>query len=458
MFKTKLILAILYTLAMLLALSMTGCDPAKYEIEAEANPENAGEVSGEGTFEEGDEVTVEASPEEGYEFSSWKEDGNKVSSSGEYTFTVDGDKNLVAVFDQLDFKITEGKDGEAFEKKAEVPINIEQGTPEGRYILSQIAVGLNSPIYAIFDLDKWDHNDEKFLENAQVNLPFPGDEDISTYLPQVSPDGNKLAYYSEEFNGYDLSGGAVYVINFGIPAQIKHEVPLGKDELVRGTRTPSGIAPGWHPNSKAIYYISADGLMHYCFEEQEPTKIVPASELSGLIHNDEEVPSISMHAFNIANDTLELAYVDFDENIIKVLSLEDEFEEEKIIDVKTKIKETLYNELEFLFNGKYLALRQGLIIETETGEKVDFNNEAAILSYAWNREDRLVVLTGEEYGEGYKLDFKQFDKNLNKIETLSTLAPEKEYGTGKGVEITSHKDKWLFGIDGEIYAFKFNEK
>ncbi len=260
-----------------------------------------------------------------------------------------------------------------------------------------------------------------------------------------------MAYYTEKFRERKVSGGAIYVINFGMPADIKHEISLGKSELVSGM--PPGITPGWEPNSEAIYYITADGLMHYCFEEQEPTKNVPASELSGLIQKNEEIPSINMHAFNIVNDSLQLAYVDFDENIIKVLSLEDEVEE-KVIDVETKIKETWYNELDILFNGKYLALRQGLIIETETGEKVGFGNEGDILSYAWNREDRLVVLTGEEYGEGYELEFKLLDSDLEEIETLSTLAPEPEI-TKKGFEVTSYNGKWLFGMDGEIYYFDF---
>ena len=67
MFKTRLILAILYTLAIFLALPMTGCAPTEYDIEAEVNPEEAGEVTGAGTYEENEEVILKAEPEEGYE-------------------------------------------------------------------------------------------------------------------------------------------------------------------------------------------------------------------------------------------------------------------------------------------------------------------------------------------------------------------------------------------------------
>ena len=53
MFKPGLVSAIIIK-AILLALSVTGCAPAEYDIEAEANPKDAGEVSGEGTFKERD--------------------------------------------------------------------------------------------------------------------------------------------------------------------------------------------------------------------------------------------------------------------------------------------------------------------------------------------------------------------------------------------------------------------
>jgi len=452
MFKPGLVAAIIFIKAILLALSVTGCDPAEYDIVAKTNPKVAGEVSDEGTFEEGEEVTLEAMPAEGYELSHWEENGEKISSSVEYTFKVESDRSLVAVFDELKFKITEGKDGGVFKKQAEVPINIVQGTSGGRYILSQIAIGLNSPIYAIFDFEKWNHDEKKFIDNAQGDLPFPGNTDISTYIPQVSPDGNKLAYYSEIIGEDQLSGGAVYVVKFGLPPEIKHMILLGKDELVRGT--PSGISPGWSPGSEGIYYITAEGLIYYCFEEQEPTKIAPASELKGLIRKNDQIPRVNLHAFYLSNGVKELAYVDYDENNINILFIEDEIGKD-VIEVETEIKDIWHNKLDFLLDGQYLALRQGLIIDTQTGEKVEFAAEGDIIAYDCNREGKLVVLLGNKYGEGYKLKFMLLNSDLEVIETLSTLAPEPKLSIYDWIEITGHHNKWLLSIDGEVYSFDF---
>ncbi len=59
-------------------LFLQGC-AAEYEVHLELAADEGGTVSGEGLYEEGKEVTVEARPEEGYEFPSWKENGETVS-------------------------------------------------------------------------------------------------------------------------------------------------------------------------------------------------------------------------------------------------------------------------------------------------------------------------------------------------------------------------------------------
>lgn len=57
---------------------------------------------GGGTYKEGDEVTVTAEDIEGKVFKGWKdESGNIVSTNKSYTFTVSGEKNLTAVYDDM---------------------------------------------------------------------------------------------------------------------------------------------------------------------------------------------------------------------------------------------------------------------------------------------------------------------------------------------------------------------
>ena len=69
-----------------------------FTIGVEANPANAGTVSGGGTYNYGASCTVTATPHQRYEFVNWTENGVEVSTEPNYTFTVTANRNLVANF------------------------------------------------------------------------------------------------------------------------------------------------------------------------------------------------------------------------------------------------------------------------------------------------------------------------------------------------------------------------
>ena len=72
-----------------------------YTVTLSATPMGSGSAEGGGEAEEGSEVTIIAVPEEGCEFSAWMENGEIVSESAEYTFTISADRTLTAVFTVL---------------------------------------------------------------------------------------------------------------------------------------------------------------------------------------------------------------------------------------------------------------------------------------------------------------------------------------------------------------------
>ena len=74
-------------------------------ITATVNPENAGTVTGAGTYKEIETVTLTATANEGYKFLNWTEDGTIVSNEAKYLFMATKDRNLVA-----NFVTTEGID------------------------------------------------------------------------------------------------------------------------------------------------------------------------------------------------------------------------------------------------------------------------------------------------------------------------------------------------------------
>lgn len=76
-----------------------------YTVSVTANPSNGGSVSGGGTYNQGTSCTVHASANTGYSFVNWTENGNQVSTNANYTFTVNGNRNLVANFAQSTYTI-----------------------------------------------------------------------------------------------------------------------------------------------------------------------------------------------------------------------------------------------------------------------------------------------------------------------------------------------------------------
>ena len=69
-------------------------------ITLSSNPGVGGGTSGAGDYASGDSTTVTATPNFGYEFARWTENGATVSTSPSYTFTVTGNRTLVARFNE----------------------------------------------------------------------------------------------------------------------------------------------------------------------------------------------------------------------------------------------------------------------------------------------------------------------------------------------------------------------
>ena len=74
-------------------------------ISASASPSAGGTVSGAGTYLGGTTCTLTATPKTGYRFVRWKKDGNEVSTSASYSFTVTENASYVAVFSLKSYSI-----------------------------------------------------------------------------------------------------------------------------------------------------------------------------------------------------------------------------------------------------------------------------------------------------------------------------------------------------------------
>lgn len=78
----------------------------RHTVSASVNPNGSGTVSGTGSYEEGSNCTVVATAAAGYRFKEWQKNGAQVSTSASYTFAVNEDVALVAVFEQATAQFT----------------------------------------------------------------------------------------------------------------------------------------------------------------------------------------------------------------------------------------------------------------------------------------------------------------------------------------------------------------
>ncbi|MDP4280882.1 MAG: choice-of-anchor J domain-containing protein [Bacteroidota bacterium] len=81
---------------------------ANYTVTTEAQPLGSGTTTGDGSFPVGSTVTVSATPSQNYDFVNWTENGVEVSTSEIYSFTLQGDRHLVANFNgnAIIYKVT----------------------------------------------------------------------------------------------------------------------------------------------------------------------------------------------------------------------------------------------------------------------------------------------------------------------------------------------------------------
>lgn len=79
--------------------------PTPVEVSTSRNIYEAGVESGDGMYACGDTVTVTATPNDGFVFVEWQYNGDTVSTNPEYTFTVNNDTALVAIYAEVEYNV-----------------------------------------------------------------------------------------------------------------------------------------------------------------------------------------------------------------------------------------------------------------------------------------------------------------------------------------------------------------
>jgi hypothetical protein len=148
------------------AFSIVTSDGPVYTIAAAVSPVEGGTVSHTGLYPENSAAPLIATPNAGYAFANWTENGAVVSTNPNYTFTVTGDRSLVANFSAGSLITVSSS-----------PIN--GGTAEGGgSFVNGSSVTVQAQPSANYAFVNWTENDIPVSTDATYTFTAAGDRDL----------------------------------------------------------------------------------------------------------------------------------------------------------------------------------------------------------------------------------------------------------------------------------------
>ena len=174
--------------------------PPTYTISVSASPTNGGSITGGGTYTEGQTCTVSATPNTNYTFNNWTENGNVVSSNASYTFTVNGDRNLVANFTYVPptYTITVSAN----------PTNGGSVTGSGTFTEGQTCTVSATP-NTNYTFNNWTENGNVVSSNASYTFTVNGDRNLVANFTYVPPTYT-ISVSASPTSGGSVTGGGTY--------------------------------------------------------------------------------------------------------------------------------------------------------------------------------------------------------------------------------------------------------
>ena len=171
-----------------------------YTITASANPSNSGTVSGANTYNYGQSCTVTATANTGYTFANWTENGTVVSTNASYTFTVEGNRNLVANFSNITYTITVSAN----------PSNSGNATGGGTYNHGQSCTVIATSADG-YTFTNWTENGSVVSTNANYTFTVTGNRTLVANFEEQEPDTYNINVSPNPNVGGTVAGGGNYM-------------------------------------------------------------------------------------------------------------------------------------------------------------------------------------------------------------------------------------------------------
>ena len=177
-------------------INITGGGGTQYNVTVSANPTNGGSVTGGGTYQQGQSCTVSATANNGFTFTNWTENGNVVSTNANYTFTVTGNRTLVANFTVQNYTISVSAN----------PTNGGTVTGGGTYQQGQSCT-VHATANTGYTFTNWTENGNVVSTNANYTFTVTGNRTlVANFIQQQFT----ITATADPTNGGTITGGGTY--------------------------------------------------------------------------------------------------------------------------------------------------------------------------------------------------------------------------------------------------------
>ena len=233
-----------------------------YTINVSANPSNGGTVSGGGTYQQGQSCTVSATVYNGYVFTNWTENGNVVSTNANYTFTVNGNRTLVAHFQAQTFNITASAD----------PTNGGNVSGGGTYNYGATCTLTATPASG-FNFINWTKDGVQVSTNQTFSFTVTSG---GTYIAHFSSQNYIITAIADPSEGGTVSGGGGF--NYGDQCTLRATANTGYTFV---NWTKNGEQVSTNPTFTFNVTESATYVAHFQAQSQQYTITVSANPSNG---------------------------------------------------------------------------------------------------------------------------------------------------------------------------------
>ena len=231
-----------------------------YTITVSANPTNGGTVTGGGVYQQGQQCTVSATPATGYTFVRWTENGSQVSTNANYTFTVTGNRTLVAQFQQQTYTIN----------VSATPSNGGTVTGGGAFHYGEnctvIATANNG-----YSFTNWTENGNVVSSNATYQFTVTGNRTLVAHFQAQS---YTITATADPANGGTVTGGGTF--NYGQSCTLT-ATPATGYTFVNWTKNGQQVST----NATYTFTVTGSGAYVAHFQVQSFTVTVAANPSEG---------------------------------------------------------------------------------------------------------------------------------------------------------------------------------